>query len=138
MRRTLDAPGAGAGGGLGYGLMLLGGRRVPGIGTVIAETGLSDLIAEADLVITGEGRFDHQSLGGKVPTGVAEAALKVGRPCIVLAGVVEVGKRELATAGFAAAYEVVEQAGSVQAAMADAGVHLTALAARVAKSWSRG
>jgi glycerate 2-kinase len=138
VRRTLDAPGAGAGGGLGYGLMLVGGRRVPGIGTVIAETGLSELIAEADLVITGEGRFDHQSLGGKVPTGVAEAALKVGRPCIVLAGVVEVGKRELATAGFAAAYEVVEQAGSVEAAMADAGPHLTALAARVAKSWSRG
>ena len=86
VRRTLDAPGAGAGGGLGYGLMLLGGHRVPGIGTVIAETGLADLIAGADLVITGEGRFDHSSLGGKVPTGVAEAALKSARPCIVLAG----------------------------------------------------
>ena len=136
LRRTLDAPGAGAGGGLGYGLMLLGGRRVPGIGTVIAETGLADLIAGADLVITGEGRFDHSSLGGKVPTGVAEAALKSGRPCLVLAGLVEVGKRELAAAGFAAAYEVAEQAGSATEAMAHAGFHLTALAERVAKSWS--
>jgi glycerate kinase len=116
--------------------MLLGGHRVPGIGTVIAETGLADLIAGADLVITGEGRFDHSSLGGKVPTGVAEAALKSGRPCIVLAGVVEVGKRELATAGFAAAYEVAEQAGSAQEAMARAAFHLAALAERVAKSWS--
>jgi len=138
VRRTLDAPGAGAGGGLGYGLMLLGGRRVRGIGTVIAETGLGDLIADADLVITGEGRFDHQSLGGKVPTGVAEAALKVGRPCIVLAGLVEVGKRELANAGFAAAYEVAEQAGSAQEAMAQPALHLSALAERVARSWSRG
>jgi glycerate kinase len=136
LRRTLDAPGAGAGGGLGYGLMLLGGRRVPGIGTVITETGLADLIAEADLVITGEGRFDHSSLGGKVPTGVAEAALKSGRPCLVLAGLVEVGKRELAAAGFAAAYEVAEQAGSTQEAMAHAEFHLTALAERVAKSWA--
>ena len=136
LRRTLDAPGAGAGGGLGYGLMLLGGRRVPGIGTVIAETGLAGLIAEADLVITGEGRFDHSSLGGKVPTGVAEAALASGRPCLVLAGLVEVGKRELAAAGFAAAYEVAEQAGSAQEAMAHAEFHLTALAERVAKSWA--
>ncbi|WP_194924969.1 glycerate kinase family protein [Catenulispora pinisilvae] len=138
IRRTLDAPGAGAGGGLGYGLMLLGGHRVPGIGTVIAETGLADLIAGADLVITGEGRFDHSSLGGKVPTGVAEAAQASGRPCIVLAGLVEVGKRELAAAGFAAAYEVAEQAGSAQEAMARAEFHLTALAERVARSWSRG
>lgn len=138
VRRTLDAPGAGAGGGLGYGLMLVGGQRVPGIGTVIAETGLADLIAGADLVITGEGRFDHSSLGGKVPTGVADAALKSGRPCLVLAGRVEVGKRELAAAGFAAAYEVAEQAGSAQEAMANAEFHLTALAERVAKSWSHG
>jgi len=138
VRRTLDAPGAGAAGGLGYGLLLLGGRRVPGIGTVIAETGLAELIADADLVITGEGRFDHSSLGGKVPTGVAEAALKSGRPCVVLAGLVEVGKRELANAGFAAAYEVAEQAGSAQEAMARAGFHLAALAERVARSWSRG
>ncbi|NUR63992.1 MAG: glycerate kinase [Catenulispora sp.] len=136
LRRTLDAPGAGAGGGLGYGLLLLGGRRVPGIGTVIAETGLATLIANADLVITGEGRFDHSSLGGKVPTGVAEAALESARPCIVLAGLVEVGKRELANAGFAAAYEVAEQAGSAEEAMARAGFHLAALAERVAKSWS--
>jgi glycerate kinase len=137
LRRTLDAPGAGAGGGLGYGLLLLGGHRVPGIGTVIAETGLADLIATADLVITGEGRFDHSSLGGKVPTGVAETALKSGRPCIVLAGLVEVGKRELANAGFAAAYEVAEQAGSAEEAMARPAFHLAALAERVAKSWSR-
>lgn len=136
LRRTLDAPGAGAGGGLGYGLMLLGGRRVPGIGTVITETGLADIIAHADLVITGEGRFDHSSLGGKVPTGVAEAALESGRPCLVLAGVVELGKRELAAAGFAAAFEVAEQAGSAQEAMARAEFHLTALAERVAKTWS--
>jgi glycerate 2-kinase len=137
VRRTLDAPGAGAGGGLGYGLMLVGGRRVAGIGTVIEETGLAGLIAGADLVVTGEGKLDHSSLGGKVPSGVAQAALGSGRPCVVLAGRVEVGKRELAAAGFAGAYEVVEEAGSVEAAMGDAALYLGALAERVARSWSR-
>ena len=136
LKKTLDAPGAGAGGGLGYGLMQLGGKRVTGIGTVIQETRLADLVASSDLVITGEGRFDHSSLGGKVPTGVAAAAQQSGRPCIVLAGLVEVGKRELAKAGFAAGFEVAEQAGSPEEAMARPAFHLAALAERVAKSWS--
>ena len=55
--------------GLGYGLMLAGGRRVAGIGTVIEETGLAGLIAGADLVVTGEGKLDHSSLGGRCPVG---------------------------------------------------------------------
>ena len=62
-------PGAGAAGGLGYGLMLLGGRRVSGVEAILSRRAASPaLLAEADLVVTGEGRFDWQSLRGKVVT----------------------------------------------------------------------
>ena len=69
-----QAPAPGAAGGLGFGLMLLGGRRVSGIELVAEAVGLADACAEADLVITGEGKFDWQSLHGKVASGVLTAA----------------------------------------------------------------
>lgn len=81
-----DAPGAGAAGGLGYGLMLLGGRRVSGIEVVACAIGLSAACAEADLVITGEGKVDWQSLHGKVLSGVLAASGDV----LVLAGQIDV------------------------------------------------
>lgn len=79
-----EAPGAGAAGGLGFGLMLLGGHRVSGIATVASAVGLET--AEADLVITGEGKVDWQSLHGKVLSGVLGTSSNV----IVLAGQVDV------------------------------------------------
>lgn len=81
-----EAPGAGAAGGLGYGLMLLGGRRVSGIEVVARAIGLSQACAEADLVITGEGKVDWQSLHGKVLSGVLAASGNV----LVLAGQIDV------------------------------------------------
>jgi glycerate kinase len=131
------APGAGAAGGLGYGLLLLGGRRVPGIATVLELTGLAKAAAGVDVVVTGEGCFDWQSLQGKVVSGVAALAMEVARPCVVLAGQVEVGRREMAALGIESAYSVSEHAGSTEAAMADPAAHLESLAARVARSWSR-
>lgn len=77
-----EAPGAGAAGGLAYGLMLLGGVRVSGIDLVMDAVGLAAACAEADLVITGEGRFDWQSLQGKVISGVRAVAPRM----LVLAG----------------------------------------------------
>ncbi len=62
----------------------------------------------ADVVVTGEGSFDWQSLRGKVVAGVAGAALAQGRGCVVLAGRVEVGRREFAATGVSAAYSVVD------------------------------
>ena len=118
-------------------MLLLGGRREPGIETVLELVALSARAASADLVITGEGSFDWQSLRGKVVSGVAAVALQHGLPCVVLAGRVEVGRRELAAMGASAAYSVTEQAGSPEAAMAEAARHLTDLAARVAAEWSR-
>jgi glycerate kinase len=130
------ALGAGAGGGLGYGLMLLGGRRVPGIETVMGVLGLETAIGESDLVITGEGCFDWQSLRGKVVTGVAAAALDQGRPVVVLAGRVEVGKREYVALGITEAHAASAD-GDVPATAAEAARALAERAARVASQWSR-
>jgi glycerate kinase len=130
------ALGAGAGGGLGYGLMLLGGRRVPGIETVMGVLGLEAAIGASDLVITGEGCFDWQSLRGKVVSGVAAAALNQGRPVVVLAGRVEVGKREYVALGITEAHAASAD-GDVPATPAEAARALAERAARVASQWSR-
>lgn len=79
-------PGGGAAGGLGAAVLALGGRCESGIALVGRVCGLDRAVAEADLVITGEGSFDGQSLRGKVVAGVAAAARERGLPCVVLAG----------------------------------------------------
>lgn len=132
-----DAPGAGAAGGMGYALFVLGGRRESGIDLVMAATGLAERVAAADLVITGEGSFDGQSLRGKAATGVARAATAAAVPCLVVAGQTSVGNRELRAAGFSAAYSVAESAGSVAAAMDRPAEELARLAQRLAGTWSR-
>ena len=82
-----DMPGGGAAGGLGAGLVaFLGARLRPGVDVVMDAVGLAARIGRADLVITGEGRFDRQSLRGKVPAGVLRAASAAGVPAVVLCG----------------------------------------------------
>jgi glycerate kinase len=130
--------GAGAGGGIGAALFALGATRQPGIDYVIAASEIARRVEEADLVITGEGSFDWQSLRGKVVSGVASAALEAGRPVVVLAGRVEVGRREWAGIGVSGAYSLVDLAGSAEVAMADGPEWLKQAAARAARSWSRG
>lgn len=133
------ALGAGAAGGLGFALMHLGATRVPGIGTVLETVGLADLIASSDVVVTGEGSFDWQSLRGKVVSGVAAAALEQGRPCVVIAGRVEVGRREFAASGVTAAFAVVDDVRDrgldEKVAFDDAAHQVAELAARVARTW---
>jgi glycerate 2-kinase len=129
--------GGGAAGGIGAALLALGGTRESGIALVRRVTGFDAELAGAELVLTGEGRYDWQSLRGKVVAGVASAALDHGVACVVLAGQVQVGRRESAAAGVEAAYSVAEHAGSVAAAMEDPRAQLTALAERIAKEWSR-
>lgn len=118
--------GAGAAGGLGAGLLALGGRRESGA-TVIAEyTHLSDDVASAELIITGEGRFDDQSLHGKVVSALAGEAR--GTPVLVLAGQVTLEEPALRDAGIAAAHAIADHAGSVQLAIEDAANQLAGLA----------
>ncbi len=125
-RAVSDEKGAGAAGGLGAGLLALGARRESGA-TVIAEyTHLSDDVAAAELVITGEGRFDDQSLHGKVVSALAAEAR--GKPVLVLAGQVTLEEAALRDAGITAAYAIADHAGSVQLAISDAANQLTGLA----------
>jgi glycerate kinase len=134
--RLAALPGAGAAGGLGFGLALLGARLVPGAAVVADAVGLDEQLAGADLVVTGEGRFDWQSLHGKVVAEVAHRALAHGLPTIVVAGEVLVGRREQAAEGISAAYAVSESRAQVVAALADPAGTLTARTAAVARTWS--
>ena len=135
--RLAKSPGAGAAGGLGHALLLLGATRLIGVQFVMDLLDVDAAIATADLVITGEGSFDHLSLRGKVPAGVAQAATRLGRPTIVLAGRVEVGRREMASIGIESAYAAADTPAEVRASLAQPTATLTALARRVARSWSR-
>jgi glycerate kinase len=128
--------GAGAAGGLGAVLLALGGTRISGA-TVIAEaTGQAELIAGVDLVITGEGKCDEQTLKGKVVAALTSAARAHGIPTIVLAGQLALTPAQIAEAGIARGHAIVEVAGSVQRAMDDAQNQLTELTRQVAGTWS--
>ena len=131
-------PHSGAGGGLAAGLMAFAGAVArPGAEVVLGLLGLSKRIALADLVVTGEGTLDWQSLRGKAPVAVARLAQREGVPCVAVAGQVEAGRRELGSAGVDAAYAVADLAGSVEEALAAPAEWLDELAARVAAEWSR-
>jgi glycerate kinase len=134
-RRTALSKGAGAAGGLGFALLLLGATRAPGIDVVSEAVGLAEKARRSDLVITGEGAFDFSSRSGKVPYGVAVVAAEALQPCIALAGQVLVGSREMRTMGVEAAYSLVDLVGE-EASFADPAGSLAALAERTARSWS--
>jgi glycerate 2-kinase len=136
-RRLAQLPGAGAAGGVGFALAALGGRLVPGAAVVADAVGLPERLAEADLVVTGEGALDWQSLHGKVVHAVAMEALKHAVPAVAVAGQVLIGRREWSAAGLAAAYAVAEHPEDVEAALADPSGTLAARTARVARTWSR-
>ena len=99
------APGAGAAGGVGFAaLAVLGATRRPGIELVLDLAGFEAALDGADLVITGEGSLDAQSLAGKTPVGVARAAARRGVPVVAVAGRSMLTAAELAAAGIASAY----------------------------------
>jgi len=135
-RRTALEPGAGAAGGLGYALLVLGARREPGVDLVARAARLAERAAAADLVITGEGAFDFSSRSGKVPYGVATVAEQALRPCVALAGQVLVGSREMRALGVESAYSMVDLVGE-ERSFADPAGALADLAERVARTWSR-
>lgn len=102
-REIAAQPGAGAAGGLGWALMaVLGARMVPGVELVADLVGLAEQVRGTDLVITGEGSVDAQTLQGKTPAGVAAIAQSAGVPCIVLAGRVAPDAEVLLEHGIAA------------------------------------
>lgn len=129
-----STPGAGAGGGLAYGLLRIGGRRVSGAALVAEAVGLPALVHASDLVITGEGRLDFSSLRGKVVAEVARTAQAAARPCVALVGSCQVGRREAAAAGLDEIHALDERFGP-ERAVEQAADSLRTLARAVAGAW---
>lgn len=127
-----DTAGAGAAGGTGAGaIAFLGAHSTSGIVLILDVVGFADAVAEADLVITGEGCLDAQSLSGKAPVGVARAAASAGVRVIALVGRLEVADDELRGVGIAAAHALLELQPDDALAQRDAALLLARLAEQV-------
>ena len=99
--------GTGAAGGLGGAFhAFLNGRLQSGIGMVLDAIGFEEQIKDADLIITGEGRIDSQTCRGKVISGITSVAAKHGVPVIAIAGIVDMGEKEIEDAGLVAAFPI--------------------------------
>lgn len=131
-----QVPGVGAAGGLGFAAkaFLRAGFR-PGIELVAELSGLAEAVQGADLVITGEGRLDAQSLHGKTPVGVARVAQAAGVPVIALAGSLGEGYQRMYPVGIDAAFSLAPGPITLEQACAQAASELTARAADVARVW---
>lgn len=113
-----DVAGAGAAGGLGFGLMAFAGATIrSGVEIVIKETRLEEKIAQADYVFTGEGGIDFQTKFGKTPFGVALVAKRLNKPAIAFSGYIGEGIEELYDEGFTAIFGIVEGACDLQTAL---------------------
>jgi glycerate kinase len=126
-------PGAGAAGGLGGGLLaFLSAELKPGVDIVIKATQLESYIKNADLVITGEGRIDGQTIYGKTPIGVAKTAKKHSVPVIAIAGSIGAGSEAVYEHGISALFSVVPGAVSLQEALEKADENIERTAKNVA------
>jgi len=104
-----QSPGAGAAGGVGFGaLALLGAELRPGIELMLQLLEFDRRIAGSDLVITGEGSLDRQTLNGKAPVGVARACARLGVPAVAVCGQRKLSDQELIQAGFVATYALTD------------------------------
>ncbi|MNQ48088.1 Glycerate 2-kinase [compost metagenome] len=135
-RDDRDLPGSGAAGGIGFAARsFLGARFRPGIELVAEVSGLEQALVGADLLITGEGRLDEQTLHGKTPMGVASIAKRHGVPVIALAGMLGEGYQQLYGHGIDAAFSLAPGPISLAEALADAPRLLRQRAADIARLW---
>ena len=132
-RPVADVPGAGAGGGIGAAMLVfLGGRLRPGSEIVAAAVGLDAAVADADLVVTGEGRIDSQTIHGKTPVGVARVARRHGKPVIAIAGCLAPGAAAVHGHGIDAVFGAVSRPCTVEQALADAANNVRVSARNIA------
>lgn len=132
-------PGAGAAGGLAYGLVALAGARlVSGAELLLELTGFEEVAAAAQLVIVGEGSLDRQSLRGKGPIGVARAAAAYGATVVAVAGRSELTERELKEAGLQAVYALSDLESDPDVCMRNARRLLATAAGRIVDEWLPG
>ncbi len=117
-KRLENIPGAGAAGGLGYGLMaFLGARLESGIDLILEAARFDENLKEADLVITGEGKLDKQSLMGKAVSGIASRCVKNNVPVVALAGTVSVSREQLKKSGVTAAFSIQMESTDLETAI---------------------
>ncbi|MBT1034883.1 glycerate kinase [Canibacter sp. lx-45] len=131
-----DLPGAGAAGGLGFACMaVLGAKMRAGADVVFNITGFYEQLATADLVITGEGKLDAQSLCGKGPAAVAAAAAARNIPVAMVCGVSDLTPEQLADSGVAAVYQTVSDTVTVAESLRDPRTYVRAAAAQLARDF---
>jgi glycerate kinase len=124
--------GAGAAGGLGFGMLAYFGASLKsGVETVIEATRLRERLGNADLCITGEGRLDEQSFHGKTPIGVARACKAAGVPCVALAGSIHGNLDPLRREGLHAWFSICHGPTSLEESMRDARLLLADTAANI-------
>jgi glycerate 2-kinase len=125
-KRVADAPGAGAAGGAGAGLVaFLDAKLVPGAPLVVEASGFDATLKRADLVITGEGQADAQTAYGKAPGEVAKRAKAAKIPVLLMAGSKGSGWEALSELGVTAVVTLDEEGDNLQQLMQDAGQMLT-------------
>lgn len=131
-----DEPGSGAAGGLGFAAKaFLGAQFQAGVEVVAELVGLAEAVKGADLVITGEGRFDAQTLRGKTPFGVARIARQCGVPVIVIAGTLGEGYQALYEHGIDAAFALASGPMTLEQACVEAPRLLRERASDIARVW---
>lgn len=139
--KVLDAsalaasPGAGAAGGIGFGALLVGARFRPGIEVMLDVLGFASALERADLVITGEGSLDEQTLHGKAPAGVAAAARAAGKDVVAVCGRLALAPEVLGRAGIRRAYALTDLEPDAAVCIAEAGPILERTAERIARDY---
>jgi glycerate 2-kinase len=135
-KKINEVPGAGAAGGLGGGLLAyLPSELKRGIEIVIEATGLSKIVEDADLVITGEGKIDGQTIFGKTPVGVAKTAKKYGIPVVGIAGNLSSDSHVVHEYGIDAIFSIVPGVILLEDAFKHAGEYVERTAANIAAVW---
>ncbi len=131
-RAEAERPGSGAAGGLGFALACVGAQLTAGAPQLLHLTGMARVLAGADVVITGEGRADRQTLSGKLPLAVARAAAPT--PTILVAGTIEREAYPALEQHFSACHDLSLIAGSEAAALTEPARWLATCGARIARA----
>ncbi|MEU1292695.1 glycerate kinase [Streptomyces sp. NPDC005840] len=129
------SPGAGAAGGIGYGALLVGARFRPGIEVMLDVLGFAAALERAELVITGEGSLDEQTLHGKAPAGVAAAARAAEKEVVAVCGRLTLPPEALGRAGIRRVYPLTGVEPDVATCIADAGPILERVAEQIARDF---
>lgn len=138
-QEVADIPGAGAGGGIAAAMLVfLKGRLRPGSEIVADAVGLDAFVRDADLVVTGEGRIDSQTVNGKTPIGVARVAQRHGKPVIAIGGCLANDAHAVHAHGIAATFSTVMRAGTVAEVLAGAQFNLQCTARNIAAALKLG